>query len=46
MNMESDRPLVTPKELISPDAGSKENWDIFDNMLEQVGQLIKLGQIK
>lgn len=46
MNMEPKRPLVTPKELMSPDAGTKKNWDIFDDMLKQTEELIKSGKLK
>lgn len=46
MNMKPKRPLVTPKELISPDAGTKKNWDIFDDMLKQTEELIKSGKLK
>lgn len=45
MNMEPNRPLVTQKELISPDAGTKRNWDIFDDMLKQTDELIKSGKL-
>ena len=45
MNMEPSRPLVTQKELISPDAGTKKNWDIFEDMLKQTDELIKSGKL-
>lgn len=45
INMEPNRPLVTQKELISPDAGTKKNWDIFDDMLKQTDELIKSGKL-
>ena len=45
MNMEPKRPLVNPKKLISPDAGTKKNWDIFDDMLKQTEELIKSGKL-
>lgn len=41
--MEPNRPLVIPKELISPDAGAKKNWDLFDDMLKQTEELVKSG---
>lgn len=44
MNMEPNRPLVAQKELISPDAGTKKNWDIFEDMLKQTDELIKSGK--
>lgn len=46
MNMEPNRPLITQKELISPDAGTKKNWDIFEDMLKQTDELIKSGKLK
>lgn len=46
INMEPKRPLVIPKELMSPDAGTKKNWDIFDDMLKQTEELIKSGKLK
>ncbi len=44
--MEPNRPLVTQNELISPDAGTKKNWDIFEDMLKQTDELIKSGKLK
>lgn len=45
MNMEPNRPLVILKELISPDAGTKKNWDLFDDMLKQTEELVKSGKL-
>lgn len=45
VNIKPNRPLVTPKELMSPDAGTKKNWDLFDDMLKQTEELIKAGKI-
>ena len=39
--MKNDRPLIVPKELMSLDAGTKKNIDLFDDMLKQTEQLIK-----
>lgn len=46
ITMEPNRPLVTQKELISPDAGTKKNWDLFEDMLKQTDELIKSGKLK
>lgn len=45
VNIKPNRPLVTPKELMSPDAETKKNWDLFDDMLKQTEELIKAGKI-
>lgn len=45
MNMEPNRPLIIPKELMSPDAETKKNWDLFDDMLKQTEELIKSGKL-
>lgn len=45
INMEPNRPLIIPKELMSPDAETKKNWDLFDDMLKQTEELIKSGKL-
>lgn len=39
--MKNDRPLIVPKELMSLDAGTKKNIELFNDMLKQTEQLIK-----
>ena len=41
-----DRPLIVPKELMTLDAGTEKNIEIFNDMLKQTEKLIKEGKIK
>lgn len=44
--MKDKKILITPSELMIPDAGTKKNFDTFEEMLKITSELIKEGKLK